>query len=143
MLSLNDVLEALTGRRVDALASSYVTRFSIDSREVARGELFVAFRGERTDGHKYVGHAFGRGAVAALVEDELDLEVTQSTQAVTIDVRNWVGRSIAAPLRGRSSARHPRRFNRSRVAKDCDVLAQQVPQTAGDWGDGQHRQDLD
>jgi UDP-N-acetylmuramoyl-tripeptide--D-alanyl-D-alanine ligase len=41
--------------------------YSIDSRTVAAGELFFAVRGERFDGHDYVGAALERGAVAAVV----------------------------------------------------------------------------
>jgi UDP-N-acetylmuramoyl-tripeptide--D-alanyl-D-alanine ligase len=40
---------------------------SIDSRTVAAGELFFAVRGERHDGHDFVGAAIERGAVAAVV----------------------------------------------------------------------------
>ena len=39
-----------------------------DSREVYEGSLFVAFRGERVDGHDYVNKAAKSGAVAAIVE---------------------------------------------------------------------------
>ncbi len=45
-----------------------VSSVLVDSREVTPGALFVAFRGEQTDGHDYVAQAFARGAVAALVE---------------------------------------------------------------------------
>ncbi len=41
--------------------------YSIDSRTIARGELFFAVRGERHDGHDFVAAAFERGAVAAVV----------------------------------------------------------------------------
>jgi UDP-N-acetylmuramoyl-tripeptide--D-alanyl-D-alanine ligase len=41
---------------------------STDSRTIERGALFVALRGERFDGHEYVGAARERGAVAAMVE---------------------------------------------------------------------------
>jgi UDP-N-acetylmuramoyl-tripeptide--D-alanyl-D-alanine ligase len=41
---------------------------SIDSRTLQPGDLFVAIRGERTDGHKFVQAAFEQGASAALVE---------------------------------------------------------------------------
>ncbi len=44
-----------------------LTGVACDSREVARGDLFVALKGETTDGHKYVTQAFERGARAALV----------------------------------------------------------------------------
>jgi UDP-N-acetylmuramoyl-tripeptide--D-alanyl-D-alanine ligase len=44
---------------------------SIDSRTVAPGDLFVAIRGPRADGHDYVKPAFDHGAVAAVVEHEI------------------------------------------------------------------------
>lgn len=43
---------------------------SIDTRELKPGQLFVALRGERTDGHNFLAQAFESGARAALVEDE-------------------------------------------------------------------------
>ena len=39
----------------------------IDSRAVQRGELFVAIRGDRLDGHDFVADAADRGAAGALV----------------------------------------------------------------------------
>jgi len=40
----------------------------IDSRVAEAGDLFVALRGNRTDGHHYLQEVFDKGAVAALVE---------------------------------------------------------------------------
>jgi UDP-N-acetylmuramoyl-tripeptide--D-alanyl-D-alanine ligase len=42
--------------------------YSIDSRTLQPGDLFFAIRGERFDGHDFVGAAFERGASAAVVE---------------------------------------------------------------------------
>jgi UDP-N-acetylmuramoyl-tripeptide--D-alanyl-D-alanine ligase len=47
-----------------ALAQGY----SIDSRTLQPGELFVAVKGERLDGHDFVEQALSRGAIAAVVE---------------------------------------------------------------------------
>jgi len=44
-----------------------ITGFSIDTRTIAPGEVFVALRDAR-DGHAFVTNAFERGAAAALVE---------------------------------------------------------------------------
>ena len=44
------------------------TGVSIDSRTLQPGDLFVAIKGERMDGHKFVAAAFERGAAAAIVE---------------------------------------------------------------------------
>ena len=43
---------------------------SIDSRAVARGQLFVAIRGPRHDGHDFVAAALQGGAEAAIVASE-------------------------------------------------------------------------
>lgn len=41
---------------------------SIDSRRTRRGDLFVALKGERFDGHDYICEAFAAGASGAVVE---------------------------------------------------------------------------
>ncbi|HWW13502.1 MAG TPA: UDP-N-acetylmuramoyl-tripeptide--D-alanyl-D-alanine ligase [Candidatus Dormibacteraeota bacterium] len=44
--------------------------YSIDSRTVGSGQLFLAVKGERLDGHDFVEAALGRGAVAAVVRQD-------------------------------------------------------------------------
>ncbi len=51
---------------VDQLVSTVVR----DSRAAGPGSLFVALRGERTDGHRFVAAALEAGATAALVAEE-------------------------------------------------------------------------
>ena len=43
--------------------------YSIDTRTILPGELFFAVKGERLDGHDYVGAALAKGAVAAVVQN--------------------------------------------------------------------------
>jgi UDP-N-acetylmuramoyl-tripeptide--D-alanyl-D-alanine ligase len=45
-----------------------VSGVSTDTRSLKRGDLFVALRGERFDGHDYVEAAFAAGACGAVVE---------------------------------------------------------------------------
>jgi UDP-N-acetylmuramoyl-tripeptide--D-alanyl-D-alanine ligase len=45
----------------------------IDSRRAGPGTLFVALTGEKTDGHDYVRQAIENGALAALVERDVDV----------------------------------------------------------------------
>jgi UDP-N-acetylmuramoyl-tripeptide--D-alanyl-D-alanine ligase len=70
MLTLADVLEALTGVR-PIWAVQEITEAVIDSRQAGPGSLFVALPGERHDGHDFVGDAFQHGAVLALVKREI------------------------------------------------------------------------
>jgi UDP-N-acetylmuramoyl-tripeptide--D-alanyl-D-alanine ligase len=45
---------------------------AFDSREVGEGDLFVALKGEQSDGHAYLAQAFARGAAAAVVDRPVD-----------------------------------------------------------------------
>lgn len=49
-------------------ADPLFTSVGTDSRNVNRGELFVALRGKQFDAHRYVGAARDAGAVAAIVD---------------------------------------------------------------------------
>ena len=56
---------------------------STDSRTVAKGELFIAIKGENFDGHEYLEQAFARGASAALVSREV--AITSATPQIIVD----------------------------------------------------------
>ena len=49
-----------------------IAGITTDSRAVSRGELFVALRGEKFDGHDYLDAAVERGAAAVVVSREAD-----------------------------------------------------------------------
>ncbi len=53
----------------DAVDTGF-TGVSTDSRSIAKGELFVALKGENFDGHSYLEQAIAQGAAAALVSQE-------------------------------------------------------------------------
>ncbi|WP_380873894.1 UDP-N-acetylmuramoyl-tripeptide--D-alanyl-D-alanine ligase [Sphingomonas sp. DBB INV C78] len=45
---------------------------AFDSREVGPGDLFVAMKGEATDGHRFVDKAFAAGAAGAIVSQPVE-----------------------------------------------------------------------
>jgi UDP-N-acetylmuramoyl-tripeptide--D-alanyl-D-alanine ligase len=63
----------MAGQVVGGDSSARWTRATLDSRQVAGGELFFALRGERVDGHDFAGDALARGAAAAVVERDVTL----------------------------------------------------------------------
>ena len=47
-----------------------ITHLVTDSREVKRGDTFVAYPGEKTDGRKFIAQAIARGANAVIWEEQ-------------------------------------------------------------------------
>ena len=72
VLTLADVVEGLAGSRPKMLGQSISTTV-VDSRRAESGALFIALKGEHADGHDYVADAFSRGAVAAIVERDVEV----------------------------------------------------------------------
>ena len=68
-VTLGDIAEVVGGRLVSGATRTPVDGFSIDSRSLRRGDLFIAIRGDRFDGHAFVADALGRGACGAMVSD--------------------------------------------------------------------------
>jgi UDP-N-acetylmuramoyl-tripeptide--D-alanyl-D-alanine ligase len=72
---------------------------AFDSREVEPGHLFVAMKGEATDGHLFLDKAFAAGAAGAIVSEEIDQP--HVLVADTARALNDLGRAA----RARTSAR--------------------------------------
>ncbi len=94
MMSLNEAAAALGGRSVGA-----DVRFdgvSTDTRSVGKGQLFVAIRGERFDGHEFLAAAREQGAAAALVDEKFagqrPLPGSQLPLVIADDTRRSLGR---------------------------------------------------
>lgn len=58
---------------------------SIDSRQINAGNLFIALKGERSDGHFFINDARKQGAVAALVNRSIDDPLPQIIVKDTVD----------------------------------------------------------
>ncbi len=65
-----DELLAATGGT--ASGAFDVTGVAFDSREIGRGDLFLALKGAETDGHLFVDKAFANGAAGAIVSQPVD-----------------------------------------------------------------------
>ena len=55
-----------------ASADFAATGVAFDSREIRPGDLFIALKGEATDGHRFLDKAFAAGAAGAIVSEPVD-----------------------------------------------------------------------
>ncbi|WP_067514678.1 UDP-N-acetylmuramoyl-tripeptide--D-alanyl-D-alanine ligase [Endozoicomonas ascidiicola] len=89
-MSLSQVASVVDGELVDVVSASLlVSGVSIDTRTLTSGDLFIAIKGPRFDGHNYLAQAADSGAVAALTEKVC--EGSPIPQIVVTDARQALG----------------------------------------------------
>jgi UDP-N-acetylmuramoyl-tripeptide--D-alanyl-D-alanine ligase len=98
MLDLDTAARALGASRSGV--NAVFTGVTTDSRRIEPGDLFVALRGERYDGHAFADLALSSGAAAAMVEQGAPLRVADQPLILVSDTRRALGR-LAAFWRGR------------------------------------------
>ena len=98
MMKLSEAAVLLNGRANGG--DPVFARVSTDTRALKAGDLFVALRGERFDGHAFVADAAKAGAVAAMVDAQAGAAPLPTL--VVDDTRLALGR-LAASWRSRFS----------------------------------------
>ena len=99
MSVLKDILYKVTLNAVVGNTSMDVNNIHFDSRNIVKGDVFVAIRGSVVDGHNYIDVAIKNGATAivceATPEDVVDgityVEVDNSSKAMAIMASNFYG----------------------------------------------------
>src|SRR5881397_3073346 len=89
-MQLKTLLASTPVRHLFGSADRPVENIAYDSRRVQRHTMFVALRGEKTDGHQFICHAIDKGASVIVAErDEKDPRVTclvvEDTRAALAD----------------------------------------------------------
>jgi UDP-N-acetylmuramoyl-L-alanyl-D-glutamate--2,6-diaminopimelate ligase len=69
-MQLKTLLSATPVRQLFGSVDRPVENIAYDSRRVQRHTMFVALRGEKTDGHQFIGHAIDKGASVIVTERE-------------------------------------------------------------------------
>src|SRR3982750_1442933 len=76
-MQLKTLLATTPVRQVFGSVDRPVENIAYDSRRVQRHTMFVALRGEKTDGHQFIGQAIDKGASVIVAErEQKDLRVT-------------------------------------------------------------------
>lgn len=67
-MTLGKLIEGVHVLQMTGALDTEVSGLATDTRSLAPGQLFVALRGEKVDGHDFVGDALRKGAAAVLYE---------------------------------------------------------------------------
>ena len=79
-LTVDEIRLAVHGRWIAPGQGGPILRVTTDSRDTRQGDLFIALRGERFDGHAFLAAAAAGGCAAAIVsrDAELPADVAQA-----------------------------------------------------------------
>ncbi len=109
VLHAGELAAAAGGRLAAGCAGARVNGFVIDSRRVGPGDLFVAIRGARLDGHEFVADAVRRGAAGVVVSDASaaapGAEAPEAPFVIVVSDTTRALQCLATFVRRRSSAR--------------------------------------
>lgn len=75
MMQLQKLLAHLHDFTVTGTENPMITSLEMDSREVKKGSLFFCMIGHSVDGHLFAKQAVENGAVALIVEKEVDVQI--------------------------------------------------------------------
>ena len=90
-MQLKTLVAAISPREINGPVDRVVESIAYDSRRVQRNGLFVALRGEKSDGHQFIDQAIEKGATVIVTEQDV-----QSPRATCVVVENT--RSALADL---------------------------------------------
>ncbi|QDL10513.1 UDP-N-acetylmuramoyl-tripeptide--D-alanyl-D-alanine ligase [Brasilonema octagenarum UFV-E1] len=102
---LIEVLCAKAANLSEAALANFSSGIETDSRILSRGEVFVALRGEKFDGHDFVPMAIEKGAMAAIVDFEYEnskfpvLQVKDTLEAYQ-KIGRWWREQFSIPVIG-------------------------------------------
>ncbi len=108
--TISDCLTATGGRLLGGDAGARFARVSIDSRRIAKEDLFVAIKGEVHDGHSFADGVVKKG-IRGLIIDEQKIDglpcsdwTGSSVACISVEDTTWALGRLAAYHRRRNSA---------------------------------------
>ncbi len=104
-MRLDALAAEIAGARIVGDAAVEVGSLAYDSRKVGPGTLFFCVPGEKVDGHEFGAAAVEAGAVALVVERELDVDVAQVVVAGCAGGYGAVGGSVLGGSDGGAAGR--------------------------------------
>jgi len=90
-MSLQQLANTVGGRLVGE--SVHVHSISTDTRTISEGDLFVALQGENFDGNEFAQQAIEKGALAALLSDDINLSAPYIKVSNTLDALTDLARA--------------------------------------------------
>ncbi|GHU50379.1 UDP-N-acetylmuramoyl-tripeptide--D-alanyl-D-alanine ligase [Clostridia bacterium] len=94
-LSICQIAKAVKGRQISGTPNAFVKGVSKDSRQVAPGDMFFPFKGERHDAHAFIPQLIDRGCTSFIISDESAISgLTKEQEGINVILVSDVGDAL-------------------------------------------------
>lgn len=103
-MTLSEIVRATGGKLICGNPDTVISDISTDSRAVCEGMLFVALIGENFNGNNFAEGAISRGAVAAVVSEDIEISgakiLVEDTLKALGDIATYYRKKFSVPFVG-------------------------------------------
>jgi UDP-N-acetylmuramoyl-L-alanyl-D-glutamate--2,6-diaminopimelate ligase len=96
VMKLSEIIEGLKPIHVKGSIDTEITGLCHDSRHFQKGDLFIAIKGTKFDGHMFVSQAATNGAPAIVLEDERVVPISYSGAVIKVKAARLALDTIAS-----------------------------------------------
>ena len=90
-ISAKKILDICNGTLLNGNEDSLIEKYSIDTRSINKGDMYVAIKGENVDGNNFICDAFDKGAIGCITDGEIPNELLQNYKdKLIIKVENTI-----------------------------------------------------
>ncbi|MEL4897331.1 UDP-N-acetylmuramoyl-tripeptide--D-alanyl-D-alanine ligase [Crocosphaera sp. Alani8] len=90
------------------LLQKTINNINTDSRSIQSDDLFIALKGDKFDGHRFVEDAISKGAIAVIVDHEISVKSTKRIPQIVVkdtliayqEIANWWRHQLEIPIIG-------------------------------------------
>lgn len=106
MFKISELIKITHGRQYGSVQDALVRGISIDSRTIKTGDLFIAIKGERFDGHDFLAEAVRKKAAGVIVGQRIDklvkvpVIVVEDTTRALADIAAYHRKKFNIPVVG-------------------------------------------
>lgn len=99
-MTLNELIKIVDGD-TNLNSDIKIKDIKTDSRKLKKGDIFIALKGEKYDGHDYIEEAIKRGCIACIVDKEIENDIcikVKDTYKTLYDIGNYIRNKYNIPL---------------------------------------------
>ncbi len=105
---ISTILSNNLENKLQLLSNKSINTINTDSRSIHKNDIFLALKGDKFDGHRFVEDAILKGAIAVIVDHEVSVKSTKKIPQIVVkdtliayqEIANWWRHQMKIPIIG-------------------------------------------